>query len=244
MEEISDQEAPMEEEAVFHCRYVHSIYNETIEDFDHFDGAIRTYPFEDMVERTAKNFKEYGKNSAYKKLFKVNKKLPIHKWKSLVTLFLRGNSLIYEYFGFKEEIEKLRSPKKAQLDLMDKLVPFSITEKEGLKILVSYFKVNDLREGRYVDAFDIMSDGNQKFKCVDFPILEMKKAPQRLGDDLIIPDDIEYIKCEDRYWNIPSIMHQGDNAGVLLANTILALKNLFNKMIAKGKVFDISITGL
>lgn len=242
LEEVSDREAPMEENSVFHCRYVHSIYNYSISDFDHFDGAIRTYPFDDMVERASKNFKEYGKNSSYKKLFKVNKKLPIHQWKSLVTLFMRGNSLIYEYFGFKDEIEKLKAKPKERLALLDSLLPFRIAENEGLKLLVSYFKLTDMPEGRFIDSFDIMSDGKEKFKCVDFPILELKKALQRIDDDLIIPPDIEYIKCEDRYWNIPSIMHIGHNSEALISNTVTAMKNLFGKMIDNGMSLDISIT--
>lgn len=242
LEEVSDIEAPMEIDSVYHCRYIHSLYDESIRDFCHFDGAIRIYPFEDMVDRASKNFKEYGKNSGYKKLFKVNGKLPIHKWKSLVTFYLRGNQLVYEYFGKKAEIELFKTQPSIPVRLVDKLTPFRITENEGMKLLVSYFPIKEMQDGRYIDSFDIMSDDTKQFRCVDFPILELKKALQRLDDDLLIPSDVEYIKCDDRYWNIPSIMHAGPDCRQLMKNTISALKTLFAKMLTKGLTLDISIT--
>lgn len=219
MEELMDEESPADKE-MFNCRYVHSVYDKKSSGFEHFDGAIRTYDTFEMIERLEKDFKSYGKQSAYTKLFKVNGKLPLATWKLLVTLYLRGNPIIYEYFGLKKEIEELKAPPLTPLTLKEHLIPYQITQEDGLRLLVSYFNVPmDLRKGRFINSFDVIGDEENSYRSIDYYFLELKKALKRIGQDIDIPEDVLLIKSLDNYWNIPLIMHNGDDSELLMDKT-------------------------
>jgi hypothetical protein len=242
MEELKDEESPTEIDQ-YNCRYVHTVYDKASACLEHFDGAVRAYDSFEMIERLEKDFKAYGKQSRYTKLFKINGKLPLETWKLLVTLYLRGNPIIYEYFGLKKELDLLKSPPQRSLSTFERLIPYSIEAGNGIRLMISYINVpENLSEGRFINSFDIIGDSEKSYRCLDYYVLELKKALMRFDGDLEIPDDVLLLKSPDDYWNIPSIIHNGDNSWGLLMTTIDAFKLLFSKMIAKKYYFKVSMT--
>lgn len=63
-----------------------------------------------------------------------------------------------------------------------------------------------------------------------------------MGEDLEIPEDWARISFEDRYWNIPSIMHGGPDPRQQMNVTIEAMTKLFTDMVAKNIDVDISVS--
>ncbi|MES1222284.1 MAG: hypothetical protein ABUT20_42705, partial [Bacteroidota bacterium] len=164
----------------YHCRYIHSIYNTAKNEFVHFDGAMRSYDSNSMSERDSKTFTQYGRKAIYKKLFRIDGKLPLDKWKLLITHYYQGNPLIYEYFGCKEERDafKIDTPTYSRLQ---NLLPFDIKKDEGLKLLVSYHTIpEDAHQGRYLDIPDVMGSGEDSFYCIEKRVYEVKKVLQSM----------------------------------------------------------------
>ena len=59
-----------------------------------------------MIERLDSKMTEFGRRSNYTKLFRVDGKLSLDRWKSLVTNYLQGNPQIYEYFNLPKPAVK------------------------------------------------------------------------------------------------------------------------------------------
>lgn len=246
MEELKDVPTPFSQSKgeTYHCRYVHSIYNTTSKEFIHFDGAIRTYPLDDMIERLDKTFLEYGRKAEYKKLFRIDGKLQLSNWKLLVTHYLQGNPLVYEYFGegdnYGNLLEELNAP---PMSLEQELIPYAIKPELGLRLCISYHAIqSDLKQGRYIDIYDQMSLGDETIYCAEHLVYEVKHALGLLGEDLEINPDILLVKCADRYWNIPSIMHNTTDIADSIAKTKSALINLLTAIEGKGGDSDISFS--
>lgn len=242
LEELKDDPTPTSEIETYHCRYMHSIYDTSLQTFVHFDGAIRSYGLEQMYERIGVDFLTYGRKAVYKKLFRIDGKLPLHSWKLLVTHYMQDNPLIYEYFGVGEEREAQKILGK-ELNPVQHFLPFAIGKDAGIRLLVSYFKKpEDLKEGRYIEIFDQIMEGDQPRRTAEHFIYEIKKALLHVGGDLDIPSDVLLLKVSDRYINVPSIMHYGPGAEKLFTETVSAYCLLFEAMQSLGKDFDISIT--
>lgn len=240
-EELKSQPSASSNES-YHCRYIHSIYDTAKNEFVHFDGAMRSYDQEAMSERESKTFIQFGRKATYKKLFRIDGKLALANWKLLITHYYQGNPLIYEYFGFKEERDafKIESPTYSKLQ---RLLPFDIKKEEGLKLLISYHPVpEDAHEGRYLDIPDVMGSGENRFYCIEKGVYEIKNILRSLGEDLEIPANWSLLKFDDRYWNIPSIMHFGQNVAAKLSGTVRAMTKLFTDMIEKNMDLDISLS--
>jgi hypothetical protein len=223
------------------CRYVHAIYEKNSGNFRHFDGAIRSYNFESIIDRVAQSFLEAGRKAEYTKLFRIDGKLTISKWKTLVTHYYQENPLIYEYFDV--DLTHLTSQLPLSLSPVRKVLPFEIKAEAGLKILLSYHEIREpLKEGRYVDVFDRLSTEDRNTYFLEHNVFEVKFALAKLGEELSIPDDIDFLKLGDDLWNIPSIMHFGENHSNLLSKTIEAMRNLFKAMIQRSIHKTISLT--
>ncbi len=227
----------------YHCRYIHSIYDSQQQTFVHFDGAMRSYDRDAMETRKACTFVQFGKKAAYEKLFRIDGKLGLDRWKTLITKYYQDNPLIYEYFGIRDEWNALQL-QPATLSKQEELLPFDIHLSEGLKILVSYHRLPESlrQEERYLDIPDRMSNEKEVIYCIEYLVYEVKKVLQTMGGDLIIPEDWSLISFNDRYWNIPSIMHAGQNVNLTLNLTVQALQAIFTDIVHKGIDKDISLT--
>lgn len=239
MEELMDEESPGSD--VFNCRYVHTVYDRHKGELEHFDGAVRSYNMDEMITRLDETIKSYGKQSEYTKLFKINGRIQVSKWKLLVSLYLRSNPIIYEYFGLKKEIEELSNPNLREVRMDELLMPYAIKEEDGLRIMVSYHKIPlNLMEGRFVDSFDLVADIENTYKCIDSHFFEFKKSLNRLGGEIDLPKDVIVMESSDDYWNLPLIMHNGEESSELLEESVEALKILIVSL--KRKKFNLKVS--
>ncbi|NTW32481.1 MAG: hypothetical protein HGB12_07635 [Bacteroidetes bacterium] len=242
LEEVKNEPSPQFEDS-YGCRYVHSIYKKNEEYFDHFDGAIRSYDTETMLERIDSKMTEFGRKSEYKKIFRVDGKLPLSNWKSLTTNYLQGNPLIYEYFGLeKPEIKQVIHD--TFISIKDKLVPYSIDKGMGIRMMVSYHeKAESLDYQRYISITDSLTLGEESFDAIEIDTYEIKKALNRLDSDLFIPENLTLLAPEDLYCNIPCIFHTEENSEENLNLTIEAFKMIFESLNQRGdeKVFSFTL---
>lgn len=152
-EEICDKEnAVVDKEKYFGCRYVHSMVNQQTELPYHLDGAIRLYTDEQILERMDEgtDISKYGKNSLYFKLWRIDCDLNVSTWKELITHYFRDNQLIGEYFGGVDEtLDQIKREKQEekQTNTKNRFIPVNLNSGDGLRI---FFK--------YVDKKEIPSD--------------------------------------------------------------------------------------
>jgi hypothetical protein len=99
VEELIENYSGGLEDESYGCRYSHAEYDVTATTISHFDGAIRAYGGNDYLLRIDTSIDRAGKNSNYTKLFRLDGDIPISEWKSLLSNFFRGNTLIQEYLG-------------------------------------------------------------------------------------------------------------------------------------------------
>jgi hypothetical protein len=106
------------ENEYYPVKYIHAEFDTNAGTFRHFDGAIHFYTEEEYYKRRDDDFNYNSKNSLQlktlsQKLFKVNGKVEIDDWVTLVSHYFTGNPLIFEYFEGKlpdnliEKIEKI-----------------------------------------------------------------------------------------------------------------------------------------
>ena len=242
LEEVRNEPTPGLEQD-YGCRYVHSIYDKKLETFEHFDGAIRNYNPDLMLERFGMKMSEFGRRSQYLKIFRIDGKLPLHKWKSLVTNYLQSNPLIYEYFGLEKPVVR-RIIENPSSSIKDLLVPFSINKNEGIRMLVSYHEtLKNIEHERFISIFDAFSIGDETQDAIEYDVIELKKSLNRVGGDLHIPKNILNFHAEDMYCNIPCVFHKDEKQQELVNQTILALKNIFGALVKKesAKVFSFTL---
>nr|WP_315396817.1 hypothetical protein [uncultured Sphingobacterium sp.] len=87
-------------------KYLHAEFDSEIGAFRHFDGAIHFYTEEEYYQRRDDDLNYNIKNSFQlktlsQKLFKVNGVVTTEEWIELVSHYLTGNPLIFEYFEGK-----------------------------------------------------------------------------------------------------------------------------------------------
>jgi hypothetical protein len=99
-------------------KYLHAEFDSQTGTFRHFDGAIHFYTEEEYCQRRDNDFNHNNKNNLQlktlsQKLFKVNGQVTIDEWIELVSHYLQGDPLIFEYFEGKlpdnilDTVEKL-----------------------------------------------------------------------------------------------------------------------------------------
>ncbi|GAB5539382.1 MAG: hypothetical protein Salg2KO_14850 [Salibacteraceae bacterium] len=156
------------------CRYVHSIYDRIDNSFEHFDGAIRMYDTERMLDRLDNDIKGAGKCSDYTKLFRVDGKLSLADRKTLVCHYFQSNPLIHEYFGEPPEVEP-QMINQDRHNVTEKLVPYSINQEDGVRLMISYHATPEGKEeakhDRYVSGYDIYSSEKESMKVIEGDII-------------------------------------------------------------------------
>src|SRR5690606_9737290 len=186
---------------------------------------------------------DFGRRSEYTKLFRVDGKLELKNWKSLITNYMQDNPLIYEYFGIakpKSELDK----EPANKSLMRQLVPPSMDKSYGIKLLISYHKKNEDFENisHSVSIYDVININGEDKSILEDEIIEVKKALSRLGKELNIKEDTLYGNCKDEYWNIPCIFHGMNDPREDIQITLKALSNIFLRMTNRGLDTIVSFT--
>lgn len=221
----------------FGCRYVHAIIDISNKTFNHFDGAIRMYTVRKMKERALKDIKKAGKHTEYTKLFRVDGVLSISEWKSLVSDYFQGNPLVIEYFG--EDREHKLEPaviKKGEIpDAKYAQCPYSLDKGMGIRLMISYHPIDEksLDKEREVIVFDNITIENNTFKIIEHDAMELKKALQRVGDNLELPIDARFLAYEDLYLNLPLVRHSKKFFPKNLQRTIKAIELIIHGLYKK-----------
>ncbi len=242
MEELRESESPTEKD-FFGCRYIHSIYDMKRSNFIHFDGAIRGYDSNLYLDRLDHNMTEFGRKSQYEKLFRVDGKLPLSSWKSLVTNYMQDNPLIYEYFGIDKPVSQFETTKESP-SLIEELIPNKMDKEDGIKVLVSYHEKNEKfkNQTHAVSIYDCMTIDEKQVDILEDEIIELKKTLKKRGKQLFINDDTIFVNCKDEYWNIPCIFHAAENPQEDINDTILALKSIFHQKVIRKLKTNISFS--
>tara|TARA_B100001115_G_scaffold178651_1_gene168368 strand:- start:1812 stop:3911 length:2100 start_codon:yes stop_codon:yes gene_type:complete len=242
LEEVKDEPAPTLNDT-YACRYIHSIYNKDKKEFQHFDGAIRAYSTDLMIERLDSKMTEFGRRSNYTKLFRVDGKLSLDRWKSLVTNYLQGNPQIYEYFNLPKPAVKQIPNHEEEKTPLEKYIPYSISKDDGIRMLVSYHAKKDHGDRtRYVSIPDVIHLEDGQHDAIEYFTIEVKKALNRIGEDLEMPNRCKYMCPEDYYINIPCIYHSSSNTQQLVNKTAEALKMVVESLFKKNNEEVLSFT--
>ncbi|MCB2380400.1 hypothetical protein LGH70_22600 [Hymenobacter sp. BT635] len=252
MEEVKDSEVPGTES--YGCRYMHAIYDKDAATFEHFDGAIRMYDLEQMVERADTPMDEFGRKSQYTKLFRIDdplrldekrtgQGLALSNWKSLVTRYMQGNPQVYEYFG-EEKPGGAHLLEEEPHSIREELVPSSMKAGQGVRLFASYHALREQTTGeRVVTGRDVATGTDDIVRpALEYDVIEVRKALRALGTDLEIPSDVVFIYAEDGYWNIPTIYHGEQDPQAALSLTVQALNNLMQAAHNRGHDQVVSFT--
>lgn len=219
------------DENSYGCRYIHSIYDTLKQEFIHFDGAIRLYSEEAIVQRWDKNINKAGKNTDYTKLFRIDGKLELSNWKKLCILYYKGNPLLYEYFGAKDEYDNLKSNSKEQISKYN-YVSYKLKKEDGIRFFVSYHdkKENyDLFERKVINPDIIKFQNGESINVLEYDIIEIEKYLKRKDAKIEYPANINFVKPFDYYTNYPIILHGSKNLEHSISTTINAFKTIFEK---------------
>lgn len=104
-EEFKTSESKINKDGIeyYPVKYIHAEFDTLEKVFRHFDGAIHFYTEEEYYKRRDNDFNYNSKNSYQlktlsQKLFKINGHVLVEDWVTLVSHYLTGNPLIFEYF--------------------------------------------------------------------------------------------------------------------------------------------------
>lgn len=236
MEEVVDADFPALPNDNYACRYLHSFYDFEKKEFNHFDGAIRIYDLEKMLERIDTPMDKMGHQAHYQKIFRMDGNIPLSLWKSLITQYLCSNNLIYDYFGIERPFPKKKKqplPKKVS---MEKYVPYVIGKGDGVRLLFSYsneeIKSDKPRYFEVVDSGRLI-DGKES-KIAQFSIVEVCKVLNRSGALIELPKDIALSSLHDHYHYIPCIRHGFGDIFKSLNETMEGIKLLIQQHVIRG----------
>ena len=241
IEELKDTSTLGVSTEKYGCRYIHSIFNKNTYDFIHFDGAIRMYEENKMLQRVEQAINRAGKDTSYTKLFRIDGKLSLSDWKSLTTNYYQDNPLLYEYFGLKKEYEELQKELEVPKNktITETFIPYQIKQEDGLKIFVSYHRPSVINRSydRIIINPDTIVHVDGKSDVIEFDLIEVKKVLNRLDEKLIIPKEYSFIKSNDCYTNYPTILHSSGNLSEKLKATLKAYLMLFEAISRKFDKF-------
>ncbi|MTG98814.1 hypothetical protein GJV76_11845 [Myroides sp. BIT-d1] len=232
IEEIKENPSLGIDKNSYGCRYIHSIYNTNKEEFIHFDGAIRLYTEEAILERWDTSISKIGKNTEYTKIFRIDGRLGLDDWKKLSILYYNGNPLLYEYFGVKDNFDKIVESNNENNDIINKYLPAYIREEDGIRLFISYHKKQqdyDTFDRKAIHPFNLKFGDNKTIECFEYDILEIAKIIKRNGGNLDYSKNIKFIKPYDFLTNYPIIIHGSNNTSELIKDTFNAFKLVFTE---------------
>lgn len=231
IEEIREKPSLGVGKTSFGCRYIHSIYNTGANNFIHFDGAVRMYSEEQIIERWDNSINKSDKDTAYTKIFRIDGKLELADWKKLCILYYKGNPLIFEYFGAKEEYDNLKnSTIDIPVNRYSQIIPYKINPEDGIRIAASYFEKQDdyqAFERKVINPDTIQFRNGEITQVLEYDVIEIEKHIKRSGGSLEYPDKVSFIKPFDFYTNYPIILHGSCNTKQLLKTTLEAYLFVF-----------------
>lgn len=229
IEEIREQPSLGIDKSSYGCRYIHSIYDSNLTEFIHFDGAIRLYSDKQIIQRCGVNINKADKNTTYTKLFRIDGKLELSDWKKLCILYYKGNPLLFEYFGVKEEYENIKFETQNK-NSKTNYIPYIINTDDGIRLFVSYHEKSqsyEQFERKIINPDIIKIQNGQNINVIEYDIIEIEKYLKRNGGKIEYPNDINFVKPYDFTTNYPIIIHGSNKTDKLIEITISAFKTIF-----------------
>lgn len=229
-EELRDIPAHFGDIIKYGCRYVHSIVDEATGRAFHFDGAIRAYSEEGMIERLDVDLARAGRHTEYTKLWRIDGDIPIHLWKSLLSDYFRDNRLVGEYLGAPSDDVAVPSAEvSVELDPVTKYVPYSMRAGTGVRVALSFHPdENPTTSERAVLSFDSLLIGETRSDYVEAWVVELAKAVFRSGGSLKIPPDLLLVSRRDSYVNLPLITHSIEGVSESIEKTLAGIRLLLD----------------
>jgi hypothetical protein len=226
-EELRDIPLPSNQNK-YGCRFVHSIVKETSGEIIHFDGSIRVYSEDKMIERLELDLAAAGRDTEYKKLWRCDGVVEVAPWKRLLSDYFRDNYLVGMYLGATNPFDEphLELP---GISSREELVPYSMTPGIGIRVAVSY-QASTNKKPPYIERsilpMDSISDGSETRQYIESYGIELRKILHRLGASLDIPENMQIVTFRDLYANLPLIYHHRDHLSDSLHQTVKAIKLL------------------
>jgi hypothetical protein len=101
-------------------------------------------------------------------------------------------------------------------------------------MMVSYHEKKSITCGHAISSWDSLQIGEVESVFLEYDIIEIKKALERLGATLIFPDEYLLGAVEDLYSNIPCIFHGDKNCQDNLDITLKAFSNIISSLVKKS----------
>ena len=79
-------------------RYLHAIRDTSVRAFVHCDGAVKAYAPE-VYPHVQADFAKRGKSQHYRKVFRLDGRLPTDTWSVIAAQWFRGNGLVLDYLA-------------------------------------------------------------------------------------------------------------------------------------------------
>jgi len=216
VEELRDLDIPSAGESKEHfgSRFVHSLVDPKTGIPFHLDGAIRMYNEDLMLKRVDHNLATFGKQTEYTKIWRIDGKLAVQDWKSLINDYYRDNHLVGEYFGASEAEEggSVASMVQTNDSSIYHFVPGTMNPGEGIRIAISYHPHGSLLGERHIVAKDTISRVEDKFDYVEACSSELRKLIERRGASIAWPAGLIAVAFEDKIDNFPLVSHDCPDA--------------------------------
>ena len=228
MEEVTDVEAPILKKDTYGCRYLHALYDFDRKEFNHFDGAIRCYDLEKIVERIDTPMNQMGHQAEYTKIFRIDGHISLDLWKGLITQYLCSNHSVYDYFGISRPFPRQKKVKSKRKALQD-YVPYQIDKGDGVRLFVSYHNIKQYEGKRCFCNYDSIEIGEHLYDSIDFATLEVTKTLWKVGAEIGMPANVKVILVEDSFHNIPQLFHSNIDCQKDVNETLDGIRLLINQ---------------
>ncbi|HEU0079497.1 MAG TPA: hypothetical protein VFQ76_17705 [Longimicrobiaceae bacterium] len=245
VEELRDSSSfSMQADAPFGCRYAHSIVTEESGRVVHFDGAVRAYTEEQMIERLEVDLRMTGRDKQYTKLWRIDGDVDLPTWKRLLSDYFRDNSLVGEYLGAEVESHDLleadgaggrrQAPPRSRVD--DLVV---VREGDGARMALSFCPPLPAAAARTVVPLLTFGPEGEEAPFVEMPTLELVKVLRRSGEEVEFSEAVSLHDTDDLYYNLPMVWHR---SAADVAATVEAIRVLTGAWIAREIDGALSVT--
>ncbi len=246
-EEVVDGETLGMGDGRYACRYVHSMVDAVSDVPHHLDGAMRIYDDELMLLRMENNIAECGRRSEYVKLWRVDGKVPVSLWKSLVSDYFRDNHLVSEYLDGKHfESSDNKEPPSVLKTLPDQ-VPYPFQSSTPPAAFVSFHPPVEEKRSEQVEVVSdsVLHVGEEAIRKLDLHALDLIKALKSSGLIVKLCEQYEYVAYEDMHAAYPRIRIHDSAVGASVLS--IAASHLRGKSQNCDRVvtvcFDLALSG-
>lgn len=230
----------------FGCRYAHAIVDERSRSLTHFDGAVRLYTDEQMLERLDVHLNDAGRDKAYRKLWRIDGDVPVNTWKRVLSDYFRDNHLVGEYLGapaaardgldgdgpsaplasVSQGVETpgpstgaREAPAVSATAAVESKVP-KTDSFAGPRVTLALVPMPADCATRLLRATALKRPLEGRTTMYDSDALDIAKLIRRLGGDVTFDGEALFLAFEDLHHNLPVIWHDSPAAARLTAQAL------------------------